>query len=272
MKSFLQKAKFAAIFVAAIGAFGGASAASLVGLPVTIQEGAIAGAMSNSFQANQLSGLYDEIVTFGPGNTFSTEAIFNATGWNVSSQVHGFGLNSYELYAKFIASGTYSTAGGITTFSATSNALQLFADANQDTRYKTAVAATAVPSFANLVLTSAAGSTADDVLLGSSSSTVAAAGKSGGALANGDFEIVFGNFNLANPDGLAYFTAPRPFYMGLDLNGNFQSITPVSGTSVAITASSANEFFGNVIPEPGSLALVGISMLGLGFVGMRRKL
>ena len=271
MKSFLQKAKFAAIFVAAIGAFGGASAASLVGLPVTIQEGAIAGAVANSFQANQLSGLYDEIVTFGAGNTFSTEAIFNATGWNMASQVHGFGANSYELYAKFIGSGTYSTVGGLTTFSSTSNALQLFADANQDTVYKTAAAAAAVPSFANLVLTSAAGSTADDVLLGSSSFTVAAAGKSGGSLANGDFEILFGNFNLA-PAGLLYFTAPRPFYMGLDLNGNFQSITPVSGTSIAITASSANAFFGNVIPEPGSLALVGISMLGLGFVGKRRKL
>lgn len=262
-------------------AFGAAGAhAATVGLPVTIQESA-GGGFPNQFVADQLSGQYDEVVTFQDASHFSTAAIFNAGQWfrngnALSTQLNAvypplFPAYGYGIYAKFIGSGTYTTDGTTTTFKATYNAIELYLDQNQDTDWNVGGSASAVPSFGDLVLASGAASLTDDLLLGTASLTLAADGNSSSSgLANGNFEILFGDFQLKSPDGEAYFIAPRPFHIKLDLNGNFQSFIPVSGQSIQLLNNSANAFFVPV-PEPGALALVGAAFLAVGVASKRRK-
>ncbi len=280
---FFKQLKLAAIALA----FGvtGAQAAT-VGLPMLIEEGSVPNSGGSSlFWADQLSGQYDEVVTFQDATHFTTVAIFRAGAWyrNGSVVTEGQILNTadsrggYNLYAKFIGSGTYSTSvvdGNIvTTFSATQNAIQLWVDEKRDTVYEIPASVGATPAMSDLSLVS--GSLTDDYMLGSASTTVAAGGNSNTGLANGNFEIIFGGFSLTDngsaPDGEKYFLQPRPFHMTLDLNGNFQSLTPTVGGSVLLRNSSANAFFVSTVPEPGALALVGAAFLAVGVASKRRK-
>jgi len=269
MTSILKKVALAAAMVA--GAF--ASHAATIGQPVTIDEGSIPGAPGKIIIVDQLSGQYDEVLTFTAGTptsgTFTTEAIFNAGSWFFNSQSVK-SLATYNLYAKFQASGSYTISGGNTfNFAGGTGALELWADPNADTNYD--VAATSAGNFNNLVL--AGGSTGDDIKLGVATSTGLNSGNATtGTGANGNFEIIFTNFALTQPAGENYFTAPRPFYMLLDLNGNFQNIQfdPNNQANVQILNSSANAFFLKV-PEPGALALAGLAVLAAGVASRRRK-
>lgn len=235
---------------------------------VTIQEGAIPGTPTNQVIADQLSGQYNEVFsTTGPG-TFNTLAYFNAGGWfnNTVAQsvyLNSPGTNGYGLYALFQSNGTFTSSGGSTTFTGTAGSLQLWADPNQDST-KALPGSAIGGTIANITL----GGNGEDLLLGTASLLTAANGHSFfGTGANGDFELVFSDWAL-QASGESYFIAPRPFYMVLDLNGNFQSFDPTSATDITLPASSANAFF--AVPEPGTIALLGIGLLGMG-MGLRRK-
>ena len=287
MNTILKYAKVTAAALTLIAAAAGAHAAP-VGQPVWINEGSIPGtpvvAPFNNLPVDQLSGQYDEVLTVGALNTFTTEAIFNGGKWfNNGSAVPSFlgspdFLGGYKLYAKFTGFGTFvpgPVPGGFT-FNGGGGAIEVWADPNMNTIYNVAAFALPVPSMNNLVLTSGAASATDDYLLGSASLITAAQGVVNPGLANGNFEVVFSDFALTSapgqlpPNGDKYFIAPRPFYMTLDLNGNFQSFIPVSGTSVQLLNSSANAFF-QTVPEPGALALVGLALVGMGVATRRAR-
>ncbi len=286
MNTILKYAKVTAAALTLIAAAAGAHAAP-VGQPVWINEGAIPGtpvvAPFINLPVDQLSGQYDEVLTVGLGSTFTTEAIFNAGKWfNNGASVPSFLgapdiFGGYKLYAKFTGFGTFAPkVGGGFTFTGGGGAIEVWADPIMNTVYNVGASAAAVPSVNNLVLTSGAASITDDYLLGSASLITAAEGVTNPGLANGNFEVVFGDFALTSapgqlpPNGDKYFIAPRPFYMILDLNGNFQSFIPVSGTSVQLLNSSANAFF-QTVPEPGALALVGLALVGMGVATRRAR-
>lgn len=262
----------ASVLASALAAVPFAASAYIVGLPLTIQETGVGiSAKKTQFDVDRLNGQYDEVVTFLDATHFTTTAIFKAGSWYKDGDVAQTHMNNidngYGLYAKFIASGTYSVDGfGKTSFNATNNAIQLFVDRDQDTKYK--VGAVSTGAYGDLTLS--AGSTADDTLLGSAVSTGAAGGSSNPAgTAKGDFRVVFDDWALS-ATGQSYFIKPSPFYMVLDLNGNFNSFNPVAGTSVQLLNNSANASWGKV-PEPASLALVGVALLAVGVATKRRK-
>ena len=78
------------------------------------------------------------------------------------------------------------------------------------------------------------------------------------------------NFDLLNPAGTSLFTAPVPFYNVQfdEFNNTSQGVfIDPAGRFIAINQTSGGVDF-NRIPEPASLALLGIGMLGI--FGSRR--
>lgn len=205
-----------------------------------------------------------------PG-TFSTTAEMLFTGLDtallgtpVAGTTTGLGQgNGYEIYALFNATGTFTTVGTVTTFSSGpgSGSATLYVDPlNPATSFATAPPARDAGTFgddqilANAVLTFGQGSidTASAACLARTQC--------------GSFGLTFAD--TLTPLGLRYFTAPVPFYLQALLNGVFDPF-PLSGTS--FLTGSGNLFFASPVPEPATLTLLGIGLVGLARRHRRRN-
>jgi hypothetical protein len=118
--------------------------------------------------------------------------------------------------------------------------------------------------------------TGDDLLLatgnplagqGNLDPSLSTCGAGGGAGINcGSFGSTT-SFLLTAPVGTGFFIAPNPFYDLSFQSGQLNNFT-LSGTQVI--NGSLDVVFGRV-PEPSTTALLGLSLLGLGFTVRRRK-
>jgi hypothetical protein len=229
-----------------------------------------------NFSANRIGGGYIEVATFNPNGTFDVSLFWQATGFFNGGKAVQAGETrlgvDYSLYATYKASGTFETVGNETIFKFLpgTGGLQLFLDAGRDTQ----VAANAANGSSDFAFT---GKDNDIELAfgaaltgqGNLDPTLSTCGTGSGAGINcGSFGSDT-EFNLTAA-GKDFFVAPNPFY-----NLSFQSgqLTRFSPTATQTIEGSLDVVFESPseVPEPASVGLLGLGMLGLYAARRRNK-
>jgi|GEM_PF-1869503 len=235
---------------------------------------------------DRLVGGYNEVVTLNADNTFNASIFWSNAGTLYNTPGPTNPPLSLGLWLTDQFNGTYSTSAGVTTFSpngSTSNsdgiALHIYYTSGIDS-----MSAGTNPINGNTLFTPIFYDPSSNPISSPISTLIAtgqefatppysgtANGASGNSFGKGSFSLGTSITLLAANH---YFVTPNPFYNESFQTGQYNSLNLVgtfnpSGSNTFISDGSADIVFNQSVPEPASLALVGLGLLSLSVV--RRK-
>ena len=258
------------VAVLALGFSSHASAVAVFTVDPNGAFGATGGPHVGPFQANFITGNSSTLVALNAGHQTAAGAgwvnfsAFVNDGSNVLGTVSGLN-NNWQMWAEFsytlqLTSGTYAATNS--TYNVTGLHVNFWVDpsiatATSFTQATTVGGAATVTHGADSFQFANA-----DLIVG-----VANINSLGGTGFNST-----NTFELLNPQGTSLFTAPVPFYNFQfdEFNNTSQGVTVVPNQFITINQTSGGVDF-NRIPEPATLALLGIGLLGIGASTRRRK-
>ena len=254
------------ILAAGLGLALTAGTANAAVLVFTVDETVVPGsaAAGGIYDADKLNGFYDETLTINPDFSFDTNAVAFFTAYALNNSGTGTGLpgcteginaGCYSLYATFESSGQLLGGG---TFVGNSGDVALYVDPSQDSTVTVAPTGAGSPTIVD--------PSGDDILILASNTLSDGEGVIVPPV-GGFFDLTFINIVLT-AFGQQYYPDLPIFNLSSVVDGDFDSVpaNPQPGTY-----NVGGDLSAVFVPEPASMTLFGMTLLGAGLAARRRR-